>query len=351
MSNGGEQDIQINSEWNQERNNDIFAPWEELIRAIIDDDITRCTDVPDHQHFGSIALETATENLYKNIDEIESREHATAMIKTLLEKDIIDKNDKEVVLFQDISGELENPNHLYNWAAAAEMCRNKIDEQVKRAEKLDKQLLSDLEQIDSTGQEFAKFPPREQIDRIDQKIRTLGKDPEEVPRNPEELSPAEQRKFNQYKRTFMIARIRKRLHDIFFHQSRANHVTEKTLPVRIRNVRELEQTFVEYERILRRAIQFNKWNNENVKELLSALIDVMNEFKRFDQNIDIRSLEKMDETLLEITESIRTASNAREEINQIIKNGERIDNQDEKEFRRKFQCAIESENSGTISSF
>ena len=328
-------DVRIDAEWTQEKDDDVYAPWEELIAAIVSDDITSHVDVSTHSQLGSVEAAKAAKNLVSSVEEVESEEHAKALLEVLLQEDIIDEDDDEVVLFRNVSGGAENPNYLYNWAAAMSMARSKIDEQIERAKELDEQLKEDLEQIEGIGEEFVQEDPQQQIDRIDQKMRALGEDNHEVP-HPQDLSPAEQREYQQYKRTLMIARSRHRIQQNFTVEQGGDNVPpEEVMQGEIQNFQELQQAFVEYERMLRRTIRFNKWNNSNVGELLDGLIDMMSGITMIDQDMEEMSPEEIDETLKEMRSDRDTAYEAGHEIDQEI--DEEASDQDKQEFENAFE--------------
>lgn len=329
-------DVRIDSEWTKEKDDDVIAPWEELIAAIVSDDITSHVDVSSQSQLGSVNFEKATQNLIESIDIIESKEHANALIECLLQEGIVDQDGEDVVLFRNVSGSAENPNYLYNWAAAMNMARSKIDDQIERAKKLDEQLNKDLEQIEGIGKEFVQEDPQEQINRVDQKLRALGENNNKVPRSPQDLPPAEENEFRQYKRTLMVAQSRKRIQENFtVDQKQENVSTEEIMQGEIQNFQELQQAFVEYERMLRKTIRFNKWNNSNVGELLDGLIDMMSGITMVDQQMEDMSPEEMDEALQEMRDHRDQAYDAGREIDEEI--DDEIDEEDKVEFQDAFE--------------
>lgn len=329
-------DAKIETEWTQEKDDEIYAPWEELVAAMLGDDITKHVDVSSHQQTGSVESEKAAENLVEEIDEIETREHAEALLATLRDKDIIEEDGDEVVLFRDVSGEADNPYALYNWAAAMELARVKIEDQIERAKKLDEQLQDDLDDITDIGRDFVEEDPQEQINRLDQKFNALG-DGEGVP-DPEKLDPNERREYNQYLQSLQIARSRKRIQEQYTIEE-GEGTDIKTMQGEIENFQHLHQAFSEYEKQLRTMIRANKWRHNNVGDMLDGLIDMIGGITMLDQAMGDMGPEEIEDTLNELTEPKDQAYNAGSEITEDIEDEEveqAVEGKDEEEFRDSF---------------
>lgn len=334
-------DVRIDSEWTEEKDDDIRAPWEDLIAAIVSDDITNHIDVSTHHQMGSVGIETAVRNLADKVEEIESEEHADALIHCLLDEGIIDREGDEVVLFQNVSGGADNPNYLYNWAAAIEMARSKIDDQIERAKELDEQLQKDLSEIEDIGQDFVQEDPQEQLERINQKMRSLGDDDGEVP-DPDTLSSTEYKEYQQYKRTFQIARSRKRIQERYTVEWNKEGVPDmnELMQGEIQNFQELKQAFIEYEQQLRTTIRANKWRSTNVEKMLDGLIDMIGGIAMLDQGMEDMSHDEIDQALAEMTDSRDQAYDAGRDLTKDVDEEERvesIESQAEDEFQESFR--------------
>ena len=198
------------------------------------------------------------------MDEIESTEHAEALLETLRQEKIVEKKRDKIVALKNVSDQPENPNYLYNWAAAMQLTRVKIEDQIERARELDKQLQEDLEDIQSIGAEFVEEDPQERI--------------------PEQYT-IEQGK-----------------------------PTDVNIQAEIENFQHLQQALMEFETQLRTIIQTNKWQNKKVGTMLDGLIDMISEIAMLDQGIEEMSHDKIENTLGELTDSKDQAYEAGEQI-------------------------------------
>lgn len=329
-------DARIDREWTEEKDDEIYAPWEELVAAILHEDITEHVDVSSQSQMGSVESGKAAQNLVSEVDEIESTEHAEALLETLRQEQIVEEKDDEVVLFENVSGEPENSNFLYNWAAAMQLARVKIEDQIERARELDEQLQEDLEEITDIGEDFVEEDPQEQINRLDQKFRALG-DGEGVP-DPQTLSPTERQEYNQYKRTLQIARSRKRIQEQYTIEG--GDQTDIDMQGEIENFQHLHQAFSEYEKQLRTMIRTNKWRNTNVGTMLDGLIDMIGGIAMLDQGMEDMSHDEIENTLNELTDSRDQAYEAGTEIND-GKYDERVEEEVEEQGEEEFVDSFE----------
>lgn len=331
-------DARIDREWTEEKDDEIYAPWEELVAAILNDDITKHVDISSQSQMGSVGSDKATQNLVSEIDDIESKEHAKALLEALQQEQVVEWNNDEVVLFDNISGDPENPNFLYNWAAAMQLARAKIEDQIERARELDEQLQKDLEEIHVIGKDFVEEDPDEQLQRLDQKFEALG-DGEGVP-DPETLSQSERREYNQYQRTFQIARSRKRIQERYTVEGGEVAGTDDVMQGQIENFQHLHQAFSEYEKQLRTMIRTNKWRNQNVDTMLDGLIDMISGIGMLDQSMEDMSHEDIENTLDELTDSRDQAYEAGKDITDGVKDEkveEELEGQTQGEFADNFE--------------
>lgn len=312
-------DVQIDASWVTPEDDEIFAPWEDLVAAILSEDITGYIDVSSRDSVGTVDIDQACANLVDaaHIDMVENDRHARALIECLIEEDIVEETDGEIVLFRNVSAtEMENPNFLYNWAAAMEMVRGKIEQQIDRAEKLEERMNQKLEDIQGIGDDIIQRSPQEQIDRVDQRLRALGEDNDKVPRNPEELPSEEYREFQQLQKTYRIARSRFKIRDNATIETtgEVDVDPEVLMQGQIDNFQQLQQAFVEYERTLRMAIEYNEWNDHGISELLDGLVEMLSGIAQIDQSLEDESPEEMDETLQELRSDAQTAYEGKQEL-------------------------------------
>ncbi len=281
---------QIDEKWTEERDDEIHAPWEELVAAILHEGITEHVDVSSQSQMGCVESDKAAQNLVSEVDEIESTEHAEALLETLRQEKIIEKKGDKIVALRNVSDQPENPNYLYNWAAAMQLARVKIEDQIERARELDKQLQEDLEDIQSIGAEFVEEDPQERI--------------------PEQYT-IEQGK-----------------------------PTDVNIQAEIENFQHLQQALMEFETQLRTIIQTNKWQNKKVGTMLDGLIDMISEIAMLDQGIEEMSHDKIENTLGELTDSKDQAYEAGEQITdgeQDEQVQEELEGQDKEEFSDSFE--------------
>jgi hypothetical protein len=336
-------DARVDAEWTEAKDNDIHAPWEDLIAAIVSDDITEHIDIDSHYQLGSVDAETAVQNLASEIDEVESTQHAQALLECLQEEQVIEEDDDgEIVLFENVDGSASNSKYLYNWAAAMDMARTKIDQQIKRAEDLEEQLQRDLKEIDGLGEDFVDEDPQEQLGKVKQKMRALGGAEDSVP-DPATLSPSEQNEYTQYKRTFQIARQRQRIKEQFT-IDQSSERTPEPMEGQIQNFQELKQAFIEYEKHIRTTIRTNRWQKNNVGEMLDGLIDMMSGIAMLDQSLEEMDHNDIDEQLEELTSPVQetyevgseiTEGEEDEEVEQAVDS--KVENADPEGFDEHYQ--------------
>jgi len=341
-------DVRIDASWVTPKDDEVFAPWEDLVAAILSEDITGYIDVSSRESLGTVDIDQACQNLIDaaNIDIIENERHARALVECLVKEDIVEEDGDEIVLFQNVSAtEMDNPNFLYNWAAAMDMVRGKIEQQIDRAEKLEERMNSKLEDIQAIGSEFVQKSPQEQIDRVDQRLRSLGENNGEVPRNPSELPADEYNEYQQLTNTYRIARSRLKIQNnaTIENPNEFEQVDpEDVMQGQIQNFQQLQQAFVEYERTLRMAIEYNEWNDHGITELLDGLVDMLSGIAQIDQSLDEESPEEIDETLKEIRSNTQSAYEGKEKLDATNADPEnKAEDIDEEMDRPEFESTFE----------
>lgn len=338
-------DVRLDASWVTPEPDEVFAPWEDLVATIMSEDITSYIDVSDGESVGTVDVDQACQNLVSGTDVIENERHARALIECFIEEDIVKKDGDEIVLFQNVSAtEMDNPNFLYNWAAAMQMVRGKIEQQIDRAEKLEEQMNEKLEDIVTIGTDFIDMDPDEQIQRAKKRLQALGDD-DRVPRNPEELPPAEQRKYQDLRRTVRIARSRKNIQDnVTIEKSGDMERVDPGVLIQgqIENFQQLQQAFVEYERTLRLAIEYNEWNDHGISDLLDGLVDMLSDIARIDQSLDDQSTDEFADYLEEFSADAEEAYEGIEQLEDTNEDPEnRADEIDREMERGEFENTFE----------
>lgn len=163
-------DIAIDGTWTEEKDNEICAPWEKLITAIIDEN----SDVLNQFPIGNLKFDKAAQTLDSEVDEIESIEQAKALLEALCRNEIIGKKGNDIILFKNGSGEPENRFLLYNLAAAIQLIRTKIDRKIYRINNICNAIHENKDRHGIYGEKQVNVELVDEIEHLNQIKRTLG---------------------------------------------------------------------------------------------------------------------------------------------------------------------------------
>lgn len=174
------EEIEVSDEWAQKKDDEIYAPWEELIKGMLKNDPT---------NLEGLDPEVATTNLAEEVDDIKGKQHAKAIIETLQEKNIIqEEKDHKLVLLPEISVYPNNNLHLYNWAALFQYIRDKINKLLGHIEDIeDNWDAEDFWDAEDPGRNIEVLHTlRNCFSRYEKQFRTMAKTGGLRPKNPEE---------------------------------------------------------------------------------------------------------------------------------------------------------------------
>lgn len=309
--------VRVNPDWVTTEEDNIYAPWEDIIHSIVSEDLTQYVDISSTGQSASIPLDLACENMVSS-GIAESEAHARGVLECLDKEDILEIENDNVVLFTNPTGENAKRAAIYNWAAVVEAATNKIEDQIERAEKMDEQLQKKLEQIDDIGPSVGQTKDaQEQINEIYRELKSLDSDAETVHDiDPTDLPPDKQNRYHSLKRSFRIAQSRQKIGANETVDLQGEDIDE-WMSNRIGNFKELRQAFYEYQKDLRTVVAYKEWNNNNVADLLDNLVDMISGVALIDQSIQDQNHEEFASQVEAMAEEVEESQQYREGIESV----------------------------------
>lgn len=276
---------QIDSEWTELKDDSVYAPWEKLITAIIDEN----SDVLNQFPIGNLKFDKAAQTLDSEVDEIESIEHAEALLEALCRNKIIGKKDNNIILFKNRSGEPEIQFLLYNLAAAIQLICTKIQRNTSNIAD-NNVIIQKNKEHGIYGEEQANIELADEIEDLNQIHRA----------------------FNEYEKQLRTT-IRANLYD---HGNVSGKEYQNILINILAGIKTLDQ-------------RANDMNPHNIKSTVNSLSDIIENTNIGIQDTDMvdMSHEEIENILNELTDSRDKTYQAGEEITDEAK-----DDQVEEEF-------------------